>query len=375
VSLTSNPVYPLPNRPCSLAFAATSPSANFVRIWFTNAPLTSAVRAKIDKSEDGRELLFAGDPSQWGAIKFTPDKGGIYTVAVQEYSKGAASYGGAYEGDPGGAPTETLLGTVTSATVHVGQRVTQPVGYGQDTATLAFWIFNDSIHRTNFATHGEVTPSVNKPASTKAALACESLAVQVLTGNIAEQTVASAIGNIATIGLDFLTTINSHLIDPGPHHATDTDNTLTTGLATDVSPKSFPGLVNQILVTLRNHFQNIDPDGDVGVPPGVVDGANYHETSSVKRNDRRNLPVVESAGDVAAAYAALGDIARCYEAHRLNTGVHGSADTTNVLASLPAVLRLHKAFFEAIAQSAPTAPSTVNSGVVTAVATAGFKES
>jgi hypothetical protein len=368
-SLSVSPTYPIPGRPCELTFVLTESGANFARIWVTDAPLGSDLRAKLTASGTSRLPFHTGDVGEKHPVQFRPDKGGVYTFVVQEYVKGT-SYGGGYQDDPNAAPSETKVGAEATLTLQVGQRVTQRVGVKGDTATLALWIFGSTIRPTTIEVHGEVTPALMSPTSPRAVIAVETTAVKTELANLANASVATALGTLATIVANMVGEINDHLAltSGSVHNAADSDNTLPVGLSTTVSPKDLPATVNAILKALRQHYTN---DDNTGAGP---DSAAYHKISSVNRNDRVNLPLFDSAGDLEQAYAALADIWRSYEAHRVLTSVHGAADNTNALAALPTCLKLHKEFLAVLASSSPSSPATVNSGVVTAVSVAGFRE-
>ncbi len=369
-TLSVSPAYPVPGRECSLTFVVSG-GANFAKIWIVKAPQGSKLRTKIDSSVESRL------PFQFGAvstpIQFTPDVGGIYTFVVQGYVKGASSYGGSYENDPSGNETETPIGAESNLTVQVGQRVTQKVGKSPDSATLTLWIFGSTIRGTTLAVHGEASPSLSKPASTKAGIAVESTAVQDALLPLVDADVATALGDLGTIVLNLGTIINGHLANGSVHNAADAVNVIPVGLTSSVSPNDLPKVMSSIFGSLKRHFQNDDGGKTTGVVPGP-DSADYHQLAGILKEDTIDLPIFDSVGDLETAYAGIADVWRSYEAHRQNLGVHLLVDSTNVLSPLPAVLQLHQLFISVLASIAPVVPPTINSGVVTAVSTAGFKE-
>lgn len=364
-TLTTLPLFPVPGRDCQLSFALTESGTNYLRAWITDAPEGSEKKAELDKDGGSRIPFYTGDAK---AFTFKPDKGGVYKLLCQEYIKGSG-YGGAYEGDPNGAPSETKVGSEVTLDLVVGQRVTQTLGYGPDTATLVWWIFGTYVRPTTLATHGEDTPAVIEPTSTRAAIAAKDPFVEVYAGNSANSLVSDLVGDISAIAANIAAKLHAHQIYPTPHHTTDTDNILPDGLASSVGPKNLAEVMNRVLAIFRQHLLNVDGNdgGDIGSAP-------FHQISSVTRSDRTFLPIVESVGDLAQAYAAIGDYVRCHEGHLANLAAHSSADSANNLMSMPALIRMHRYFFAALASLAPTAPPTMNSGVVTAVSIAGFTE-
>jgi len=372
-TLSVLPAYPVPGRECALTFTI-APTSNFAKVWVTSAPQGSALRAKIEASTSLRFPFESGQVGPQHPISFTPDKGGVYTFVVQEYVKGEAAFGGAYEGDPSSDQTETKAGSEVQLTLQVGQRVTQKVGKSPDTATLSLWIFGSTIRATTLAVHGERTPSLSKPGTPKASIAVESTAVQSALDPFVDADVATVLGDLGTVLSNLGTVINLHMNYAADVHNTgDVANNIPTGMVNSVSPKDLPKTVSKILAALRGHYTNDDNGHTDGITPGP-DSAAFHEFGIIKKNDIIDLPIFDSVGDLETAYGALADIWRSYEAHRKSTAVHQNPDNVNVLGALPAALQLHQLFISVLASVSPAIPPTINSGVVTAVSTAGFKE-
>ena len=367
-TLATLPQYPVPELDCQLSFSLTESGSNYLRVWLTDAPEGSAKKAELEKNSEKRLHFYTGDAKP---ISFKPDVGGVYKLLCQEYVKGTG-YGGAYEGDPNGAPSETKVGSEVTVDLVIGQRVTQQLGYQADTATLVWWVWGDYVRPTTLATHGEASPAVIEPSSLRAAIAAKDPNVETYTAACGNTLVSVNVGNIATIAANIVSKIRAHQATGGTVHDTaDTFNPLPTGLGVSIGPKNLADVVNRVLATLRNHYLNINSTDGTGEGSAGIHLAGGSDPLS----DRTNYPIVESVGDLAQAYAAFGDIARGYEAHRVSTLFHGTADTTNSLMSMPNLIRIHRYFFTALANSAPTAPPTVNGGVVTAVSIAGFTES
>ena len=368
-TLATLPQYPVPELDCQLSFTLTESGSNFLRVWLTDAPDGSVKKAELDKNSEKRVHFYTGDAKPF---TFKPDVGGVYKLLCQEYVKGSG-YGGAYEGDPSGAPSETKVGSEATVDLIVGQRVTQQLGYQADTATLVWWVWGAYVRPTTLGTHGEASPAVIEPSSLRAAIAAKDPDVATYAAACANTLVSANVGSITTMAASvFVTKLLAHQVTGGTVHDTmDTLNPMPIGLGSSVGPKNLADVLNLVLSTMRNHYLNIDSTNGTG--EGSV---GFHLGSGGDpKSDRINYPIVESVGDLAQAYAALGDITRSYEAHRVSTAVHGTADTTNSLMSMPNLVRIHRYFFAALANATPTAPPTVNSGVVTAVSIAGFTES
>lgn len=369
-TLSVLPAYPVPGRSCTLAFALDD---NYAKVWCTLAPQGSALRSKLDASTTNPKRIHIGDIEANTPIPFIPDKGGVYTFLVQEYKKGQTPYGGSYEGDVNSNDSEAA-GAETTLSLQVGQKISQKIGKSPDQGTLSLYVFGNNIRATTVAVHGEATPSLTVPASSpKARIAVEDSAVQSALLSLVDANVVTALGNIANIVSDFGFKINAHVVDSAVHQNADHANKIPVGSYGSVSPKDLAKAVNVIIGDLNRHYTNDDGGHTTGVTPGP-DSASYHEVSGTLRNDIIDLPIFDSVGDLESAYGALADIFRSYEAHRQSAVVHIHAGSSHVLNPLPLVLTLHKAFISVLASIAPTVPVTINSGVVSAVSIAGFKE-
>jgi hypothetical protein len=373
-TLATSPVYVVPHRPASLTFTLGESGANYARIWCTAAPIGSKLRKLLDESTQSRVRLFETDGVA-NPIEYKFEKGGAYTLVSQEYTRGASAYGGAYEHAAGSAPSETKVGTEHTVTLYVGQRMTSKIGSQKDTATLVIWVWNDTIRQTTLAAHGEATPAVISPSTPNATAASDSTALKTALTNLIGVAVATAIGTVATITSEMVTKINAHFAkvsgSPGTHAAADTDNPLTVDIGSASTPAELQTFVSKILIALRYHYLN---DATLGGTNSGIDSAGYHVVSAAKKNDFLDAPLFRSVGSLDEAYRALADIWRSYEAHRASTVVHGTADSTNTLTTLPKLLLVHKEFFIVLASASPTTPPTQSSGAVVLMQQAGFLE-
>lgn len=382
------PLVPSRDRPIRLGVAAT-PGANWLRIYCTDAPLGSALRAELDANLDGRVLLHDGPASgrtDSGLITELAgettldaeravlgvdliDKPGAYVLLVTEIARNGVGGGGAYEGDPTGYPTETVLATRTP-TLYVGQRLETRVGTGADQATLVLYVWDANIQATTRDTHGIVTPALVNPTSARALAACSNADVVAAVAALAGADAGTALGSLATVLDDIVTNFSAHLTQATVHQGNDTNNTVRE-LATGT--KSAVDLIDAITRTrtaLWHHMRN--DNGGAGLGSG-----RYHLASggTVDAPDLKNSLVAGSATDLPSARALLADMHRAYEAHRVqdsDPASHNNADATNVLEALPTLLALDSAFMAAIQSTAPTAPATSHSGVVTLVSGGGF---
>lgn len=370
-TLTTTPEYPVPGKPVQVVFAYTESGANFLRVWITDAPEGSKYRKRLTDEALSRVELFTSEGgTTWTNGDF--DKGGIYRLVVQEYTRGAATFGGGYENSPGSAPTETKAGSESTLSVHIGQRMTQEIGAGQDKAQLVLFVWNDSIRATSVAVHGETTPAIVNPSTPRSTMAMSDTSVRAAVAALAGQTALAAIGTLGTVISNIRTKFEVHRTQATVHQNNDADNAINNSFAATPTPATYALILNELIRKFTQHVEN-----DAGGVSNLAgkNSRNYHDVSGTKI-DWSNRPLFQSVGSVADAYAATADLWRCYEAHRVSTGVHDNADNTNALSGLgDTILNVHRLFLVSLAASNPTAPNNKSTAAVLLMAGAGFKES
>ncbi len=367
-ALTHSPTLPAPKRQVAITLGATDSDADYVRVWCTIAPTGSELDGKLNNSKDPRSrvIVFEGQfGNQWNA---TFDKGGKYTFVAQEYLKGAG-YGGGYEGDPNGAALEEKLGSETTLIIYVGQRGTQQIGPPGNQATLVVWVWDETIYRTTKAEHGEDSPAITAQSpSPSIKTAMESSTVTAaLTALGAGVTAAAATGNLATIVYDYWNQYDGH-VQAFTHPDDDLFNYLNASFSNAYGQKDLQEFVNKALQLIKYHVTN---DASLDTAGGVFGpgSASYHNSS-----DRASLPLYDNVGSFSDAYAALADLHRCYESHRVAEPAHDSPDTGHALAALPLILQVHSAFLTVLASTNPPVPPAQSIGMQTLISLAGFKE-
>ena len=362
VTAATAPQYPVGK--AKLTFALSG-GGNFLRLWLTAAPVGSEHRERLEKSKAGRVEVFNGDADD--TFTFSVTQGGKYVFAAQEYTKGASAHGGGYATDPDGFKTETPLpsGSPVEDTVSVvfGDRLTMPVGVGPDTATLVLFVFAATIRATAFDVQGETTPRLVEPSTPKARTAAADATVAAAVDALADQTATDVLGSMSSLTNGFRTAFNAHIDDGTVHPSADSDNTISAGFQDASTPEGLGRVLAEHIKLLKLHMTT-----DSGSGPGTGD---YHTSSKA---DWANIPIVAGAGSTAQALSAFSDVWRAYEAHRVDTGVHSSADVTNTLAALPELLEVHRAFNAALQPTSPTAPATANEGTTVLVHGAGMTE-
>lgn len=344
-------------------------SANFVRIFCTDAPDGSEIRGKLDQSDVTRVSLFAGDSAEvW---VFRPDVGGIYVLVAEEYTKGATSHGGGYLDDPDSYESETLLGSNTPS-ITVCDRLTADIGVQPDLATIVLFVHGSTIAKTLEAAHGEATPALIDPTTDKAKTAANSAAVRsaIATLTAGPMTISAAIGDPSDVIDDLIVNYEAHRVSATFHAAADTTNTVAASFRDPVSPAGVAKSANELRLKLTRHMNN-DDDGD-----GLGTAA-YHAPGGNARADQEHAVIVAGANeqDALSQCMMLADLSRAYEAHRVDTTYHDAADTTNNADSLPPLLEVYHQFLVALQSNSPTAPATSNAGTVLAVHSGGLKVS
>lgn len=355
------PQYAVPGRATSVVFTLTESGSNYLRAWVTTAPLGSELANKLKDESAGRLEIYTGDGGPEAPHRVVFDRGGVYTLVIQEYARGASAYGGGYQGSPASAPSETKVGSEQTRSVYVGQRMTSQVGTGGDTATLVLWVWNDTIRSTTLASHGEKTPVIVAETPTaRVSNAISTAAVTTALNALVNQTVATALGNVPGHFQDVINTFNQHIAYGAVHGSADTANEISADYRSP-APEKRGDAINAIVQKFLGHFGDDDGTG--------FGAADYHDPA-----DLRNSPLITSV-DQETSFSGIAELWRAYEAHRLDSSVHAGVDSIHTLAALPPLLELHRQFFAALASSAATTPVGQSSGAANLIRNAGFSES
>lgn len=340
-SITTKPQYAVPGRRTSVIITPADGSTNFVRVWCTAAPAGTAIRKQIDDARLARALLYDGPPGELHPWRTTFERGGVYTVVLQEYRKGN-DWGGGYFGDPRGAPSETQLGAEQTLFLVVAERMLHELGFGSDTATLVIYMYSTAVIATTVAVNGEDSPAIIDPSSARALKASGNSDVLAEIAGFVDQ---SILANPAATFVALCQKFDAHLTASGKHTNDDTDNAITPevygGLGFSTNSDTLVQAMDVAAQKLRAHFLNDNGDG-----PG---SGNYHIVSAEERGDWRNLPYVSSGGPD-GAIRMLGDLVRALAAHVMDTNVHLATDATNEPTALD-VVELHRLFLEALSLS------------------------
>lgn len=375
-TLSTVPARTLPNQTARLQFTLTESAsgtpANWVRVWVTTAPEGSEWRGELDAIEGDRVLVYEGNGGVGNKLVTTFAVGGKYTLKAQEYVKGTG-YGGGYEGSPDTYETETEAGSEATLTLYVGERLSLTLGYGEDTALLILYVFNDTITATT-PSDGELSPAVEEGSAEtpKAQIAADSAAAAI--AELDGVATSTAIGNPSTALNDILSKYNTHRASAVFHNSADTDNTVSVAYTNPTTPTGMSAAINECQRRLDLHMRNARYSNST--PTNLETGSmTYHVVGGNNRADLANMisAPASDASSIVSIMVLIADYWRAYEAHRINTSVHNASDTTGLTALSPLLDVLHD-FNAALHDESPAAPPTAQTGVVKLVNNFGFEE-
>jgi hypothetical protein len=371
-TLATTPTYPVPERPALVVFSFSVGASNYVRAWCTVAPEGSELANRIAANRLNRALVYQDEGGTKHPWRVTFDRGGEYTFLVQEYTKGN-HWGGGYEGDPRGAPTETKVGTESTLTLHVAQRLTQELGTGPDRATLVLFAHNSRIRETTVATHGERSPAVIEPTSDRARVAALDSDVTTAIAALVDMTPATAFGTVGSVIDDFITKFVAHAGSAVFHQNADSQTDLNDYKGATALPGIAKGL-NKVRLRLRQHMENSKENDSANPEYALPGGIDIHDHNSLFFDMKnRLLDVTADEKNPATIFQASGDFYRAYTAHRTAT-MHESSDATNLLTALPQLFEVHHQFMVSLAALAPTAQPGQSAAAALLIGTAGFTE-
>jgi hypothetical protein len=347
---------------------------NFWRAWCTSAPLGSRFQLELAGVNATRFQAAEGVTSDLPELEL--DKGGAYTFVVQEYTKGASTYGGGYDGAPDGFQVETKIGAETTSTIYVGQRLVTRVGspeYGYADAVV--WVFNTRIQPTSLAVHGEVTPAFLNPTTARARIACQNSAALTTLATLGGIPAATTIGALDTLCAEMRTKIPLHFNNSpltvyhgvlgigSPMPDTDHDTAIEQLPSAPTTPAGFVAFFNTVRSNLAAHMAN--------------NPRNYHSTAGGLEPDyvHAMLAPLPASANMSQVLSAAGDIVSMYNAHIASATHHLNVDVTNNLTTaLGQLVNTHKDFVAAMRPLSPTAPAALNPGAVSLIHGAGFEE-
>ncbi len=383
-TLTTTPAYPLPNRICKVRASATT-GGTAIRIWCTDAPAGSALRKKLDDSGAARVAFNPPTVDAGKDFDFTPDKGGGYVLVLDELARGTG-FTGDYEGDPRGAPTESIVKSEPT-TLRVADPVPFDIGFGGDTATVLIHVLADRVIQTLKDVHGVASPAIIATKSPRAKAAASTLAVRAAVAELAaflpnnvdvpEPPLAAAVigsftSSVGSVVRNLARKYDAHLKLAASHETVDNDNVLTEDYT--LSPvDSVTGqaeALTKMLDGIGRHIRNANPEAEEN--PGATNSADpvYHAEVGWAA-----LPMagVRPGNSPATIWPALAELWRVMVAHFGDDDAHEETDGVNDPSDPTRLLDLHIKFMTELASIDPTAGPTVNSAKLSFLA-AGAKE-
>jgi hypothetical protein len=368
-TVTSTPATPLPNRPFRITATATH-GGESVRLWCTDAPRGSSLRAKLDTSGAARIALATLESGK--SAEFTFERGGGYVLALEEMRFGSEEYGrhfrGDYEGDTRGALSPTLL-QATTTTLYLAEEFSSQLGHGADRATLVLHVHGDTIMRARKDAHGIVSPRVDLPSqpTAKAQIAAESAEVRLALTLMVDDEAGNfpplerVLGDRAAVVDSLIGNLNFHLHGSGNHVESASGEQVPNAFRNPTSNAGMVASLSRIKETIDRHIRNDDGEG------GGTGSANWHNAISWDA-----LPVVSPTEQTIDA--CLADLCRAYALHVDNEEAHEDGEAGGVKVDLfqhSILLWMHEHFLRQVTSASPTAPANANP-LAAALAARGF---
>lgn len=357
ITLTTSPEYPVPKQKVKLNFSSDA-GANFVRLFLSDAPVGSKEYDK--KKESGaKQYQFYEGPIQ-SQPAFEPAITGKYRFVVHEISRGS-SWGGGYKEDPAAEQTETLIAQGYFSVV-VGARVTLTMHAGDQRATLVLYAFDDYVRATTKALHGEVSPALINASGPIAQNVVQDGTLVGAVSALADQLASTLIGDPSGVLDNIITKYEAHRASAVFHSSADSDNTVSSDFSGATTAKSLQRSAQEVYTKLNRHMTNDDGAG-TGEGSGSYHGGGIDWGAKL---------IADAGGSLPQTLAKIADCWRAYEAHRVNATVHASADATNTLSALPALLDVYRIFIDKIQAATPSVPQTENEAKVLLTHQFGF---
>lgn len=374
---------PTPGKLQDVRFALSGVGANFIRVWCTAAPPDSALAKQLAAKASSRVQVYEGPGGADAPWRYTFDKGGVYTFTAQEYTQGGR-WGGGYEGDPRGAVTETRIGAeFTTLSVCVAQRLTQKLGFGDDTATLLLYMLDDRVVQTYAGVHGEDSPAIIEPTSDAARNASNTLAMTNAIRLLVGASSSTALGDIGVTVNEMIDKFTTHTSGGHPsllthYHQNDDDQT-DLSLSFDTSAAtSLVGIataINKLRQRFSQHILNSKSNDPTHPEYQLPGGILIHDQGGL-RFDTQNALLSITANEAApdSIYAATADFYRAYTAH-INAPMHEVTAGGNVgITTATGILWVHVQFLSALQVIAPTPAPGQSTGASRLISQGGFQE-
>lgn len=362
-TLTVIPATPIAGKQCRITATAAATDATHVRLWCVDAPIGTKLRSELEKSGASR-IVFHASVETGKSFDFTPEKGGVYVLEVDELQL-AAGFSGDYEGDPRSAPPGNPLRATGDAQIEVAKPITIELGFGGDTATVLLHTFGQFIIPTSINIHGIRSPAVTNTKSPRAKAATETPEVRAAILALAAPASPADPGAVSAAVVGFNSSsltgtikrladrFDKHLIS-NIHATTDGDNVTPQYLDDPESVAAQSEILSKVLPALGRHIRNANPAAESH--PGETNSADpvYHEAISWSALP---MPGLQPGGTAASNWVCCAEALRSYNAHvSEDSGAHTGGGTP-IAASSP-MMDLHVKFLTELAAIDPTTPAT-----------------
>lgn len=341
MTITASPAYPLAGETVTISQTFAISEADFVDasnviVNILSVPPESTLATGVLVDDDGLPIA-----------TFVPDVPGDYELQSSAYS--AYSTPALYGDDAASFETQTQE-VNENITVSVGTRMDLPIRtiFGES-MTLRLGVVDSTIR----------TAELLDPVGIVAADCIQSESVIAALEALIDET-AATIGPALDGTLAILANVyNDHREEAGVHESDDTTNVYVTTLPR--SPQDDIRQVNMLRAMLSAHMLN----------------ASAAPVAWHLEDDTANTPIVPAATTMAEAVVLYADLARCYEAHRLQISLpssHADPDTTNEIGDMDLLTLLLIEILAFIATTSPTPPDGVSAGRLQLAAQYGMKE-
>lgn len=355
------PALILAGRTVEFFFSHPNPTVDVVRLRLLAAP-TGSARAK--DLESGSVALHEASIREKFRTSF--DKGGRYKCSLEYIASGRSPGGPGYSNQDEATAIPVVVESV-DVDVDVGQKLTQQLGFGANTAQLAVMVWGDRIERTTIAEHGIATPATERPSSTIAEISLANPALIDAIALLGGTEPDSGFGVILDAYQLLVVAYQAHL--SSTHHAVADDSN---GIPTSShSPQNAAELANGIAKfreVLVKHAANIHRNPTTGGPG--ADGKTGSHASVDSALTRFESPGPNPT-DPLSLVVSLAELFTLFGAH-VARPIHSVPGP--VAPSASGVLLIQKLFLESLFEISSTAPATKHPATVLLVKQ-GFKES
>lgn len=356
------PALILPGKTVAFLFSHPNPSVDTVRMRLFAAP-TGSARAK--DLETGPVALHEASIRERFDTSF--DKGGRYKCSLEYIASGRSPGGPGYSNQDEATAIPVVVESV-DVDVDVGQKLTQQLGFGGNTAQLAVMVWGNRIQRTTVAEHGIATPATERPSSTIAEIAVASPTLKAAIDALGDTEPTDGLGMLTEafrlLGIAWLTHLTAS------HHAVaDDSNELPTASRQPQTAAELASAIAKLREVMVKHAANIHRNPTTGGP--MSDGKTGSHSSVDSALARFDSPG-PNAFDPISLVLSLAELFSLFEAHVGRAAIH--ANSGPAVPATSGILQIQRLFLESLVEVTSTPPETKHP-VTALLVKQGFKES